>query len=166
MTSIALVRSRFPVGSSPIIIRGSWMSALAIQVRCISHHESDSTNTSFFARSPTFASTSGTRLVISYELYPHTSMANATFSLTVFLGRSLKSWKIVQRLRRYCRSSFGENVDISLPLSSNIVPDFSFLAQSMDLIKLVFPLHDVPMRKTNSPGSILIDISLRIVLSQ
>ncbi len=58
-----------------------------------------------------------------------------------------------------------EKVDISLPLSSNIVPFFSFFAPSIDLIKLVFPLHEVHIRKTNSPGSIESDISLRMVLS-
>ncbi len=141
------------------------MRALAIQVLCISPPESVSTNVSIFARSHTFARTSGTRLVISYELYPQTSIANATFSLTVFRGRSLKSWKIVPSPLRYLRRSLGENNAISIPLSSKICQFFSFLAPSMDFIKLVFPLHEVPMRKTNSPGSIVSDISRKMVRS-
>lgn len=65
MISLALFLSRFPVGSSPMMIFGSWISARAIQVLCISPPESVSTKASFFARSHTFARTSGTRLVIS-----------------------------------------------------------------------------------------------------
>ena len=163
--STAFALSRFPVGSSHMIRRGSWINARAIQVLCISPPERVSINLSFFARSPTYESTSGTFCKISWLWYQHTSIANATFSLTVFRGRSLKSWKIVPILRRYASSSFGENEAISFHLSSKIWPLFSFLAQRSDFIKLVFPLPEAPIRKINSPGSIFSDTFLNIVRS-
>ena len=89
--SSAFFGSRFPVGSSPMIISGSCISARAMAVRCSSHPESDSINFSFFERSPTCESTSGTRRAIAISSYPQTSIANATFSRTVFRGSSLKS---------------------------------------------------------------------------
>lgn len=54
---------------------------------------------------------------------------------------------------------------MSIPLSFFICHDFSFFAPSIDFMKLVFPLPDVPMRKTNSPGSMMIDISRKMVRS-
>lgn len=51
--SSAFFGSRFPVGSSAMIISGLWISALAIAVRWSSPQERDSMNLSFFVKSHT-----------------------------------------------------------------------------------------------------------------
>gem|GEM_PF-2307214 len=91
ITSFAFFLSRFPVGSSHIMIEGECISARAIQTLCISHPDNVSINLSRLARSHTSVSTVWSFFCISDLLYPETSSANDTFSFTVFLGRSLKS---------------------------------------------------------------------------
>ncbi len=163
--SSAFFLSRFPVGSSPIIIDGLWMSALAIQVLCISQPERVSMNFSFFSKRPTWASTSGTLLVISRLLYQQTSIAKATFSRTVFLWRSLKSWNMTPISRLYCSRSQGENVAIFFQSSLSISHDFGLTIPSSDRIKVVFQLHEAQIRKTNSQGSIESEIFRKMLLS-
>lgn len=87
--SVALFGSRSPVGSSQMIIAGSWIRARAIATRCASHPESVLIKASFLWRSHTCVRTSGTRLMIWLSRYPQTSMAKATFSRTVLFLRSL-----------------------------------------------------------------------------
>ena len=53
-----------------------------------------------WADRPTSASTRSTAGAISRPGVPVTSSANATFSQTVFVGRSLKSWKMIPIFRR------------------------------------------------------------------
>lgn len=165
MISSAFLGSRFPVGSSAMIISGLCMSALAIAVRWSSHHESDSMNLSFLVRSHTSASTSGTLLWIIWLSYPETSIANATFSFTVFLGRSLKSWNITPIFLLKERRSLQDRVYISLLCSSSICPSFGERAQIILLMKLVFPLQELPMRNTNSHDCIVVCTCFRMVRS-
>lgn len=116
--SWAFFLSRLPVGSSPMIIEGWWISALAIQVRCISQPESVSTNLFCFSSRPTSDNTSGTLLMIVFLSYQQTSIANATFSRTVFLESNLKSWNIIHIFLRYFKRSELLRELISCHLSS------------------------------------------------
>jgi|GEM_PF-6937797 len=50
-------------------------------------------------------------------------------------------------------------------MSSNIVPFLTQTSHIIDRISDVFPLPDDPIRNTNSHGSILKEISFRMVLS-
>lgn len=142
------------------------MRARAIQVRWISPPESVSTNFPCFSRSPTSERTSGTRFAMVSLSYPQTSMAKATFSLTVLRARSLKSWNMIPIVLRYWRSSRLESLVISRPASSYISHFLGLIAPIIDLIILVLPLPDAPIRKTNSPLSISRSISRRTLRSR
>jgi hypothetical protein len=89
MISIAVIGSRFQVGSSHIIISGSLTNALAIATLCFSHHDNSNTNLSFFISNHTCSRASGTFFLITLSLYQQTSIANATFSYTFFEASSL-----------------------------------------------------------------------------
>jgi hypothetical protein len=154
----ALVGSKFPVGSSHIIISGSCISARAIPVRCISPPDSCSMYVSFLCRSHTCSRMMGTCACIRDWLYPHTSIANATFSATVFLCRSLKSWNTTPSFRRYIRRFlvFLESIDI--PVSSTICPESGSTSPMSVRINVVFPDPEEPIRKTNDPDGMSISI--------
>ena len=91
---------------------------------------------------------------------PRTSSANATFSATVLVGSSRKSWKTHPMVRR----SFGTCHllivlrFLSLTLTTPLVGLSSF---SSSRRKVDLPEPDEPMRKTNSPLSICIETSSR-----
>jgi hypothetical protein len=72
--------SRLPVGSSQIIISGSFTKALAIVTLCFSQPEISKTYLSFFNKSPTCFKILGTFCFISLLEYQHTSIQKATFS--------------------------------------------------------------------------------------
>src|SRR3954447_782432 len=92
--------SRFPVGSSAIRIIGRLTNARAIATRCCSPPESSSGMRSPLPSRPTSSRVSGTVFRMSLRDLPITCSANATFSVTVLLGSSRKSWKTVPIWRR------------------------------------------------------------------
>ena len=69
-------------------------------VRCCSPPDSCDGICFAWAVSPTSASTRSTAGRILRRGVPVTSSANATFSQTVLVGSSLKSWKMIPILRR------------------------------------------------------------------
>jgi hypothetical protein len=81
-------------------------------------------------------------------------------------ARSLKSWNMIPMVLRYFRSSHFESFVISRPASSYISHFFGRIAPIIDLMMLVFPLPDAPMRNTNSPDSISRSISRRTLRSR
>src|SRR5438094_562260 len=79
--------------------------------------------------------------------------ANATFSATVFVGRSLKSWKTTPILRR----SFGTRPRASRATSSPSTTTRPLLGSSSRMrrrMSVDFPAPDEPTRKTKSAASI------------
>ena len=100
MISQLMSGSRLPVGSSAMMIRGSWTSARAMAVRCCSPPDSVAGSWRAWALRPTRASARSTAGPISRRGVPVTSSAKATFSRTDLVGRSLKSWKTIPILRR------------------------------------------------------------------
>ena len=62
--SSAVLGSRFPVGSSAMMSRGSWIRARAIATRCFSPPESMYGKWCLASVRPTVSSTSGTRFAI------------------------------------------------------------------------------------------------------
>ena len=94
----------------------------------------------------------GTWVFTTLRGRPITSSANATFSYTVLLVRSLKSWKTEPMLRRRYGTFHDDSVAMSLP-ATKIRPcsgDSSLFTRrrNVDL-----PEPDAPTRKTNSPFS-------------
>lgn len=161
MISLAFSGSRFPVGSSPMMMSGLWMSALAIPTRCASHPERVGTSASIFERSPTSVRTSGMRSAITLSEYPDTSMANATFSRTVRLSSNLKSWNTTPIFLRYNASSLLEREYRFFQESVMSEPDLGESSPTRVRMKLVLPLPLGPIRKTNSHFSIVQLISVR-----
>ena len=80
MISQLMTGSRLPVGSSAMMIRGSWTRARAIAVRCCSPPDSWSGSCFACPVSPTSARTRSTAGRIWRRGVPVTSSANATFS--------------------------------------------------------------------------------------
>ena len=95
MMPTEVVGSRLPVGSSAIRIIGRLTNARAIATRCCSPPDSSSGIRSPLPSRPTSSSVSGTTVAISERDLPITCRAKATFSVTVLLGSSRKSWKTV-----------------------------------------------------------------------
>jgi hypothetical protein len=84
--------SRLPVGSSAMRIIGRLTKARAIATRCCSPPESSS-GSALLALEPDQVEHLGHHLGDLVRGRPITSRANATFSWTVLLGSSRKSWK-------------------------------------------------------------------------
>ena len=154
MMSLLVSGSRFPVGSSASSTSGRFTNARAIATRCCSPPDSSVGSRSAFPDSPTISSTSGTMRLITSGRLPITSSANATFSETVFCCSSRKSWKTQPMTCRSfgtCRpgSLLTWNFDTCM---SPLVGDSSASSSRMNVD---LPEPDGPMRKTNSPLSIL-----------
>ena len=71
---------------------GRLTKARAIDTRCCSPPESSWGNRSTFRDSPTKSRMAGTWRLMTWGPLPIASSAKATFSATVFLDSSLKSW--------------------------------------------------------------------------
>ena len=100
MISQLISGSRLPVGSSAMIRRGSWTSARAIAVRCCSPPDSWLGTWCALGGQPDERQHPVDRGPDLRRGVPVTSSANATFSQTLFVGSSLKSWKTIPILRR------------------------------------------------------------------
>ena len=140
MISQLMTGSRFPVGSSAMMIRGSWTSARAIAVRCCSPPESWVGTCSACPVRPTRASTRSTAGRILRRGVPVTSSANATFSQTDLRGSSLKSWNTIPILRR----TFGTWRRLSRARSS---PSTTTIALGRQLVA------DQQLRQRGLPGA-------------
>ena len=93
--------SRLPVGSSAMISRGSWTSARAMAVRCCSPPDSCDGDLLGLGGQPDDGQHAVDRRPdLAPRDSPVTSSAKATFSQTVLVGSSLKSWKMIPILRR------------------------------------------------------------------
>ena len=159
MISQLMTGSRFPVGSSAMMIRGSWTSARAIAVRCCSPPESWVGTCSACPVRPTRASTRSTAGRILRRGVPVTSSANATFSHTDLRGSSLKSWNTIPILRR----TFGTWRRLSRARSSPSTTTMPLVASSSRISSFVsvdFPAPDGPTRNTKSPSGTTSSTSL------
>ena len=103
------------MGSSAIRIIGRLTNARAIATRCCSPPDSSSGIRSPLPSRPTSSSVSGTTALIAERGLPITCSANATFSETVLLGSSRKSWKTVPIWRRRLGTFQPASRLISLP---------------------------------------------------
>src|SRR5215216_2948723 len=122
MMSWEVVGSRFPVGSSQSISRGRLTNARAIETRCCSPPDSSWGKRSALSWRPTSFSTSGTVRSIECRRAPMTSRAKATFSRTVLLDSSLKSWN-TQPMERRRAGTFQEASRLSsLPTTKTNSP--------------------------------------------
>ena len=151
MISQLMSGSRLPVGSSAMMSRGSWTSARAIAVRCCSPPDSWAGIWRAWAVSPTSASTRSTAGVILRRGVPVTSSANATFSQTVLVGSSLKSWKTMPILRRIFGTWRRGSRARSWP-SRTTSPWVASSSRMSSLMSVDLPAPDGPTRKTKSPS--------------
>jgi len=77
--------------------------------------------------------------------------AKATFSWTVLVGRSLKSWKTMPTLRRRCGTLERDSLATSCPSTmTRPVDGSSSLMRSRFSVDL--PAPEEPTAKTNSPA--------------
>ena len=158
MMSLLVSGSRLPVGSSASSTSGRLTNARAMATRCCSPPESSLGSRLALPDRPTISSTSGTTRLITSERLPITSRANATFSNTVFCCSSRKSWNTQPST---CRrpgmwrpaSLFTWNFD------TRMSPADGVSSASSSRMNVDLPEPDGPMRKTNSPLSILTDTS-------
>ena len=142
--------SRLPVGSSASMISGRFTKARAIETRCCSPPESSSGKRSILRCSPTSSKMAGTCWRITWRGLPITSRAKATFSPTVFLGSSLKSWKMKPMLRR----RYGTRHELMDPTSrpaTNTRPCWATSSRFSSRMKVDLPDPDGPTKNTNSP---------------
>src|SRR3954451_11464509 len=152
--------SRFPVGSSASSTRGRLTNARAMATRCCSPPDSSLGSRCALPSSPTISSTSGTtRLIVRCGLLM-TSSAKATFCATVRSRSRRKSWKTQPMVRRSLGTCHLLIVFSVLPLTT-IVPEVGVSSLSSNRRNVDFPEPEDPMRKTNSPLSILVDTSSR-----
>ena len=99
---------------------------------------------------PTRLRICGTCLRICRGVLCSTSMANATFSNTVFFGSRRKSWNTVPTLRRNCGISlFDSSVTVKSP--TWIVPSSASISFRINLINVDLPAPLGPTRNTKSP---------------
>ena len=153
--------SRLPVGSSAMIRRGSWTRARAIAVRCCSPPDSWVGVCCAWAVRPTSASTRSTAGRIWRRGVPVTSSANATFSQTVLVGSSLKSWKMIPILRRIFGTWRRGSRARSWP-SSTTSPRVAISSRMSSLMSVDLPAPDGPTRNTKSPfGDDEVDVAQR-----
>ena len=97
----AVSGSRFPVGSSAIIIFGVFSKARAMAMRCCSPPESSCGRLSFLSSMPTFSSTSVIRLSMSSLFFhPVDFSTNLRLLYTVRSCSNWKSWKMMPISRR------------------------------------------------------------------
>src|SRR5215203_932282 len=155
--------SRLPVGSSAMIRRRSWTSARAMAVRCCSPPDSWAGTCLAWAVSPTMASTRSTAGRMARRGEPVTSIAKATFSQTVLVGRSLKSWKMMPILRRILGTARRDSRARSWP-SSTTSPRVAISSRISSLISVDFPAPDGPTRNTKSPSGMTRSTSRRATL--
>ena len=151
--------SRLPVGSSASRISGRLTKARATATRCCSPPESSFGRLSCLWPSPTSSRTCGTCVLTTDFGRPITSRAKATFSNTVLLGRSRKSWNTQPMLRRRKGTRHLGRLPMSRP-ASMIRPSSGTSSRSNSRRKVVLPDPDEPTRKTNSPLSMSTDTSL------
>ncbi len=151
MISQLMSGSRLPVGSSAMIRRGSWTRARAMAVRCCSPPDSWAGTWRACAVRPTMASTRSTAGRIWRRGWPVTSSANATFSQTVLVGSSLKSWKMIPILRRILGTWRRGSRARSCP-SSTTSPRVATSSRMSSLMSVDLPAPDGPTRNTKSPS--------------
>ncbi len=163
MISQVMSGSRLPVGSSAMMRRGSWTRARAIAVRCCSPPESVVGSWSAWAPSPTTASARSTAGRIRPRGVPVTSSANATFSRTERVGRSLKSWKTMPIVRR-SSGTFRRGTRARSRPSTTTSPLVGSSSRIRSLRSVDLPAPDGPTRKTNSPSPRVRSTSWRAAL--
>src|ERR671913_91326 len=164
MMSPEVVGSRFPVGSSHSISSGRLTNARAIETRCCSPPDSSCGNRSGLSCRPTSLSTSGTVRSIECRRAPMTSRAKATFSRTVLLDSSLKSWN-TQPMERRRAGTFQEASRFSSLPATQMRPPVGRSSLVSRRRKVDFPEPDWPTTKTNSPLPISTDTSSRAITS-
>ncbi|OLT54345.1 hypothetical protein BJF88_09385 [Cellulosimicrobium sp. CUA-896] len=145
-----VVGSRFPVGSSARRIGGRFTMARAIATRCCSPPDSSCGRRFSLPARPTSSSVSGTVMAIEWRGRPITCRANATFSNTVLLGSSRKSWKTTPIWRRRCGTFQLDSEPRSRP-ATNTLPRVGRSSRRMRCRQVDLPEPEAPTRKTNSP---------------
>jgi hypothetical protein len=88
------------------------------------------------------------------RFWPVTSIAYATFSAAVLLGRSLKSWK-TQPISLRCLGKYRRGIAESLTPLTLMVPRVGSSSLRIRRIIVDLPEPLAPTRKTNSPASTL-----------
>ena len=106
----------------------------------------------------------GTWVSMTWRGRPITSSAKATFSATVLLDSSLKSWKTQPMLRRRKGTFQLESSPMSLP-ATKMCPRSGTSSLFSSRMKVDLPEPEGPTRKTNSPFSMLTLASRRAATS-
>ncbi len=164
MMPTEVVGSRLPVGSSARRMSGRFTKARAIDTRCCSPPDSSCGRFLNFLPRPTSSRMAGTWEWMTWRGRPITSRAKATFSYTLRVGRSLKSWKMQPMLRRRNGTFHGLRRAMSLPATQMrpLSGASSLLSRRM---KVDLPEPDGPTRNTNSPLAMSADASRRATTS-
>src|SRR4029453_12343753 len=125
---------------------------------CCSPPDSSWGKRSVLSWRPTSLSTSGTVRSIECRRAPMTSRAKATFSRTVLLDSSLKSWN-TQPIERRRAGTFQEASRLSSLPATQILPAVGRSSLVSRRRKVDLPEPDWPTTKTNSPLAISTDTS-------
>ena len=151
--SSEVCKSRFPVGSSAMSKAGSLASARAIAARCCWPPERSAGSLYACSLIPTCSSRRSARPLRSRAgIMPQKSMGSITFSRMVSVGRSWKNWNTTPTflLRHFASWSWSILWIVVSPI--HISPDVG-LSIPLNILRMVdFPLPDLPIMATNSPG--------------
>ena len=163
ITSAPVLESRFPVGSSAKITRGSTESARAIATRCCSPPEScDGRWVARWAR-PTSASSASPRRRESTVEKPAGASFASMFSSAVSVGIRLNCWKTNPNERRRSSERSASRSWARSRSSKTTRPLEGRSSAPSSCSSVVFPDPLGPSSARNSPGSMLrLDVLERV----
>ena len=162
MISSVLALSRFPVGSSAMMIPGFFTIALAIATLCRWPPESRPARLFLYWSMPTFSRQYLTRAVtVAASLIPIMRSARATFSNTVLSSIRLKFWKIYP-IFAFLMLSIVPEEDLVMFSPSIVMVPLSMLSRPpMAFSNVVLPQPEGPrMQKIPLSGSVIEVLSM------